>query len=161
MKLCPLISKYYHIVWRCLVSMVNYYYYYYYYYCCYYYYLLIFSFIVGFLTLLHRIFTQYLGGREGCDYMYSINLCFYCHFALIVFSHIEITLLNRWAVPESDFFFVCLFFFYIYFILAGIARYFVYVFICPFLDHTQGSYYHWHDSSFKLLYFLNFYYQGF
>ena len=60
----------------------------------------------------------------------------------VIFSrHIDSILLSRCAVPQRELF--------LYFKLAGTIRYFVNVFICPFLDYTPGSYYYWHAGSFK------------
>ena len=43
---------------------------------------------------------------------------------------------------------------FFHFIYTGSFRYLVNVFIFSFLDHTQGSHYHWHGDSFKVPHFF-------
>ena len=50
---------------------------------------------------------------------------------------------------------------YLYFMIAGITRYLVNVFICLFLDHNQCSHYYWRRDSYKVPHFFNFYFQIF
>ena len=71
--------------------------------------------------------------------------CFCCYFS----NHIDKTLLS---------FTKCIFF--LYFISAIIAWNLVDVFLCPFIDHTQGSHYYWHGGSFKMPHNFQFLFPG-
>ena len=80
--------------------------------------------------------------REGRDYMCSMYLCFCCLFWVKFFSHLESTLLKRWAVPQS-----AIFCFSYKLGLPGILL------NCLSLPLAR-----WY---FKVPYFLNFYFQVF
>ena len=93
-------------------------------------------------TILHWVFTQ--------DFVVIICIhVFCCLFWVILFSHIDNTLSSV----------KCYFFFY--FIQDRTAKYPINMFICPFLDYTQGSHNYWHSGSFKVPHFFNFYFQVF
>ena len=90
--------------------------------------------------------------KEASDYIHYMYKCF-LRFFLVRFSIILLVLSQGDEQFHNEQFF--------HFILAGTVRYLVNVFICSFLDHTQGSHYYCFYRSFKVLHFLNFYFQVF
>ena len=72
---------------------------------------------------------------------------FFSFFWAIFLSHIYSILLRWWACPQSVVF--------LYFMEVETARYFINVFMCSFLDQTQGSHYYWYGGSLKETHFLN------
>ena len=68
---------------------------------------------------------------------------------MIVFNHVDSSLLRRWAVPRSEF---------LYFRPASTVSY-LNLFICPFLHHTQGYHYHWYGVRLKEPHYLDFVFQ--
>ena len=99
-----------------------------------------------FLTILHRVFNQDLAWEK---LVILFILCFIHTFRFYFSYHIDNTLLMRWAVLQSGFF--------VFHIDCG-ARYYVNVFICPFLDPAQSFHYYKHGGIFKVPRFLCFYF---
>ena len=97
-----------------------------------------------FPSTLHRVFTQDLawGNLVFICILCSIHT-FGCYFS----NYIDSTILKRWAVLPI----------FLDFLKSATARYLVDVFICLFLDHTQGFL----CGGFKMPHFLNFYFQVF
>ena len=73
---------------------------------------------------------------------------FFSFVGAIFFGRSDSTLVREWAVSQSSIFY--------HSNRPGLPG--TYIPICPFLDHSQGSCYHWHGGSFKVPYFLNFYF---
>ena len=90
--------------------------------------------------------------KEVSDSMHFINLFLLLLFDDIFKSHLLTFSKEMSSSTKCNF---------LYFISAWTARYLVNMLIYPFLDHIQGSYNYWHTGGFKVLYFLNFYFQVF
>ena len=100
----------------------------------------IFNFTFDFL----QSFTQ---DGEG-SFWFNVFLFFTASFGWHFFSHIDRNLQKRWSIRESAF--ICISY------KLEPAKFFVDMFICPFLDHTQCSHYYWHHGNFKLPHVLDF-----
>ena len=113
-----------------------------------------FQFYFLFLTILPRVFIQNPGKDSKKDpgsgnVVIICILCihiFGCLFCVIFFNHIDHTFQRRWAVPQSANFRLSY--------NSGLPGIFNNMFICPFLEHTQGSHY---SSSVFFFFFINFF----
>ena len=120
------------------IWMIHYHHHYHHHHYYYYYYYLIFSFTFSFLPSFTRSLIKIYFERRLWLYIFYTYMVFTTSFGWYYSVTMNALLFKEMSISAKSIF--------LYFLWAGTARC-LNVFICPFLDHTQGFHYYWLSGS--------------